>query len=108
MGVMAFTPMGNTVTFIAASTAPTPVQATSTTGSANQYLVQNPSAQTVFLGVGVAAANATANSANVTTTGAAIPLLPSTTQVFSFVPGAYFTGTASANSTVYITPGDGI
>jgi hypothetical protein len=35
-------------------------------------------------------------------------LLPSTTQVFSFVPGAYFTGTASSNSTVYITPGDGI
>ena len=108
MGIMAFSPMGNTVTFTAATSAPTPVQAVSSTTAANQYLVQNPSAQTVFLGGGSTAAAATSNSANVTTTGAAIPLLPNTTQVFSFVPGAYFTGTASANSTVYITAGDGL
>ena len=56
MGIMAFSPMGNTVTFTAATSAPTPVQAVSSTTAANQYLVQNPSAQTVFLGVGSTAA----------------------------------------------------
>lgn len=107
MGIMAFSPMGNTVVFTAASSAPTPVQAASSTTAANQYLVQNSGSVIVYLGVGNTAANATANSATVTTTGAAIPLLPYTTQIFSFVPGAYFTGTANANSAVYITAGDG-
>ena len=107
MGIMAFSPMGNTVVFTAASSAPTPVQAASSTTAANQYLVQNSGAFIVMLGVGSTAALATTNSANVTSTGLAIPLLPYTTQVFSFIPGAYFTGYCAATSQVYITPGDG-
>ena len=107
MGLQAFTPMGNTVTFLAASSAPAPVQGVSSTGGANQYLVQNSGAFIVMLGVGSTAALATTNSANVTSTGLAIPLLPYTTQVFSLIPGAFFTGYCAATSQVYITPGDG-
>ena len=103
-----FAQMGNTVVFTAAGTAPTPVQATSSTGAASQYLVQNTGTAVVFLGVGSSAANATANAATVSSTGQAIPLLPSTLQVLTFYPNAYFTGVSTASGAVYITPGDGV
>jgi hypothetical protein len=104
----AFTPFGNTVAFIASTAAPTPVQASTVGGSGNQYLIQNAGTATVFLGVGSTAALANAAAATVTSTGPSIPILPSTVQVLTFNTQAYFTGVASANSTVYITPGDGI
>jgi len=63
----------------------------------------------VFLGYGQDAANATTNANVVTTTGPSFPLLPSTDEILTFVPNAYFTGiTASGNATIYITPGDGL
>ena len=108
MGINAFTKTGNTVTFTAAVTAPTPVQCSSTTIGGNQYRVINNGTGLVFLGYGVDAANATTNSANVTSSGAAFPLLPGTDEILTFVPNAYFTGTSTTNSTVYITPGDGM
>jgi hypothetical protein len=50
MGIMAFTPMGNTVTFTAAVTPPTPVQAVSTTIGGTQYRVHNLGNNTYFTG----------------------------------------------------------
>jgi hypothetical protein len=108
MGINAFTKTGNTVTFTASATAPTPVQVTNTTIGGNQYRIINAGTTVVFLGYGVDSATATNNSANVTTNGAAFPLLPGTDEILTFVPNAYFTGTSTANATIYITPGDGV
>jgi hypothetical protein len=109
MGIQAFTKLGNTVVFTAATTAPAAVQAVSTTLGGNQYRIINPGSVTVFLGYGTTATEANTNAAIVTTTGAALPLLPGTDEILTFVPNAYFTGiTASGSTSVYITPGDGL
>jgi hypothetical protein len=108
MGINAFTKTGNTVTFTAGVSAPTPVQVTNTTIGGNQYRIINAGTSLVFLGYGTTAALATTNSANVTTTGNAFPLLAGTDEILTFVPNAYFTGTSTANATIYITPGDGV
>jgi hypothetical protein len=108
MGIQAFQKTGNTVVFTAGVSAPTPVQAVSTTLGGNQYRIINSGTTVVFLGYGVDAATATAASANVTSSGAAFPLLPGTDEILTFVPNAYFTGTSTSNATVYITVGDGM
>ena len=109
MGTQAFTKTGNTVTFLAATTAPTAIQAVSTTLGGNQYRIINAGSVTVFLGYGTDGTSANSNAAIITTTGTSIPLLPGTDEVLSFVPNAYFTGiTATSNATVYVTPGDGM
>jgi hypothetical protein len=109
MSTNAFTKTGNTVVFTAAVTAPTPVQALSTTLGGNQYRIINSGSVTVFLGYGVAATDATNSATVVTTTGPAYPLLAGTDEILSFVPNAYFTGiTGSSTAAVYITPGDGM
>ena len=105
----AFTKTGNTVAFIAATTAPSAVQAVSTTLGGNQYRIINSGTVTVFLGYGPDATGANSNATVVTTTGTAIPLLPGTDEILSFVPNAYFTGiTSSGSATVYVVPGDGL
>jgi hypothetical protein len=109
MGINAFTKSGNTVTFTAASTAPTPVQCASSTIGGNQYRIINAGTVTVFLGYGSTAADATSNAVQVTSSQASFPLLPNTDEILTFVPNAYFTGaTASGTASVYITPGDGL
>jgi len=109
MGLNAFQKTGNTVAFIAATTAPTPVQAVSTTLGGNQYRIINSGDKTVFLGYGSTAALANSAATVVTTSGEAIPLLPGTDEVLTFLPNAYFTGiTATGTATVYVTPGDGL
>lgn len=109
MGIQAFTKTGNTVVFTANTTAPTPVQALSTTLGGNQYRIINAGNVVVFLGYGVDTANATSNCAVVSTTGYSFPLLAGTDEILTFVPNAYFTGiTSSGSATVYITPGDGM
>jgi len=108
MGINAFTKTGNTVVFTAGVSAPTPVQVTNTTIGGNQYRIINAGTSIVFLGYGTTAAEATAASANVTTSGSAFPLLAGTDEILTFVPNAYFTGTSTANATIYITPGDGV
>ena len=108
MSTNLFTKTGNTVTFIANTSAPTPIQAVSTTLGGNQYRILNAGSVTVFLGYGDTAANATSNAAVVSTTGAAIPLLAGTDEILTFMPNAYFTGiTSSSTASIYITPGDG-
>lgn len=103
-----FTPSGNTVVFTAATTAPTPVQAVSTTLGGNQYRVLNAGSVTVFMGIGATAATANSAAVVVTSSNAAIPLLAGTDEILTFQPNAYFTGvTSSSSAVVYITPGDG-
>lgn len=109
MGIQAFTKTGNTVTFLAATTAPTAVQCSSTTLGGNQYRVINAGTGIVFLGYGATAAEANAAATVVSSTAPAFPLLPNTDEILTFVPNAYFTGiTAAGNATIYITPGDGL
>ena len=108
MGINAFCKTGNTVTFLAGVTAPTPVQCVSTTLGGNQYRIINSGTGIVFLGYGVDSATANSSASNVTSTGLAFPLLPSTDEILTFAPNAYFTGTSTANAVVYITPGDGV
>ena len=109
MSTNAFTRTGNTVVFLAAASAPTPVQCVSSTLGGNQYRIINAGSVTVFLGYGVVSSDASNNATVVTTTGPAYPLLAGTDEILTFVPNAYFTGiTATANASVYITPGDGM
>lgn len=107
MGIMPFTPMGNTVTFTAATTAPTPVQALSTTVGGTQYRVHNSGNVAIYIGFG-STANAATAMANTTPTGSTITMVPSSVEVFTFNANQYFTAvTASGSSVVYVTPGDG-
>ena len=109
MGLNAFTKTGNTVTFVANTSAPTPVQCLSTTLGGNQYRVINTGSITVFLGYGSTSAEAANNAVVVTSSQTAFPLLPSTDEILTFVPNAYFTAiSASGTATIYITPGDGL
>jgi len=103
-----FTPSGNTVVFTAAVTAPTPVQAVSTTLGGNQYRILNAGSVTAFLGVANTAAGATSNAVVATSSQTCLPLLAGTDEIITFLPNAYFTGvTGSSSAVIYITPGDG-
>jgi len=81
MSTQAFTKTGNTVVFTAATTAPSPVQAVSSTLGGSNYRIINSGSVTVFLGYGTTASDATNNSPVITTTGTAIPLLPGTDEI---------------------------
>ena len=107
MGIMAFTPMGNTVTFTAAATPPTPVQATSTIIGATQYRIHNQGAVVVYLGFG-ATANAATTMANTSVTGSTLTLMPNSVEVFTLNANQYFTGaTSTGTAVVTIVSGDG-
>jgi hypothetical protein len=108
MGIMAFTPMGNTVTFTAAVTPPTAVRATSSTNSGTQYRVHNAGSVVVYMGFGDSASAAT-TMANTTVIGSTLSLMPNSVEVFTMNANSYFTGaTASGTAVVTITPGDGM
>lgn len=107
MGIMPFTPQGNTVTFVAAVTAPTPVQASGTVVGATQYRVHNTGNVVVYLGFGPNAAAATA-MANTSIVGSTITLVGGGVEIFTLNANQYFTGaTASGTAIVTILPGDG-
>ena len=114
MGINAFTKMGNTVVFTAATTAPTPVQALSSSLGGNQYRIINAStSQGAFLSFGMTAAEAQTNCVIPTGAGAnstrTLYLLPNTDEVLTFAPNAYFTAITSTNTAdLYIVPGDGL
>lgn len=106
---LAFSPLGTTVSFTAASTVPTSAQAKSATGKQNsfQYRIVNSGTELVLLGVG--AADDAAKSAAASIAAGAIPLVPGAVEVLGFPAGSYFTGkTASGTSVVYVTPGEGL
>jgi hypothetical protein len=78
--------------------------------NAGQYRVINSGTNTVFLGTGPTAAIAEANAVApaVGVPSAAIVLVPGTVEVLRFATGTFFSGLASAATTVYIVPGQGI
>ena len=110
----AFVPLGNTVTFLANTTAPTPVQVVQ--GSANnvsfmQYRVFNSGTSLIFLGWGNTAATANTNAQVVSTTANTVPVLPGTLEILSLPCNTYMTAVVAANtstSQVYVTPGLGV
>lgn len=105
-----FQPMGKTITFTAATTAPTPVQCVSEgTNVSATYLVSNIGTGWVFMSVEPTTAQATANAVVPTSTPTrCIPLAPASQQTFTLPAGAYFSGIcASDTNVVYITPGYG-
>ena len=114
MGLNAFTVLGNTCKLTAATTAPTPIQVTSSTLGGNQYRIINLSGSvTAFLSYAQDSATATSNCVIPTGDGSnaknCIPILPNTDEILSFVPNGYFTAiTVSGTADIYITPGDGL
>jgi hypothetical protein len=108
MGIMAFTPMGNTVTFTAAASAPTPVRAVSTTVGGTQYRVHNTGNVVVYMGFGDTA-SAASTMANTSVVGSTLSLMPNSVEVFTLNGNIYLTGaTASGTAVVNVTPGDGM
>ena len=111
---IAFAPLGNTVVIPATTSASTGVQALVDARfdaqSTGQYRIINSSVNTVFLGIGptaaIAAANAVAPVAG--TPSAAIVLVPGAVEVLRFGREVFFSGLASAASTVYIVQGEGM
>jgi hypothetical protein len=111
---IAFAPLGETVVVAAAAVAPTGVQALVNSRfdaqSTGQYRIINSSANIVFMGVGSTAAIATANAVAPVagTPSAAIVLVPGAVEVLRFGRDSFFSGLASAASTVYIVQGEGM
>ena len=111
---IAFAPLGNTVVIPATTSASSGVQALVDARfdaqSTGQYRIINSSVNTVFLGIGptaaIAAANAVAPVAG--TPSAAIVLVPGAVEVLRFGREVFFSGLASAASTVYIVQGEGM
>jgi hypothetical protein len=110
----AYTVTGNTVKLTAATSAPTPVQCKSVTLGGNQYRVINASTtQGCFLSFAQDAATATSNcvipTGDGTNSSRTLYILPSTDEVITFVPNAYFTAITAANTAdLYISCGDGM
>ncbi len=111
---IAFNPQGKTVVIPAAAVAPTGVQALVDARfdaqSTGQYRIINSSANTVFLGVGSTAAIATTNAVApiAGTPSSAIVLVPGAVEILRFGREVFFSGLASAASTVYIVQGEGM
>ena len=111
---IAFNPQGNTVVIAAAAVAPAgvqvPVNNKFNAQETGQMRIVNASMNTVHLGVGptaaIAQANAVAAAAGVPAAG--IPLVAGAVEILRFPFGAYFSGVAAGDSTVYMTPGEGI
>jgi hypothetical protein len=106
-----FYQFGQTVTFTAGTSAPTPVQTSNVQQvdtNDQQYRIINSGSQVVYLGVGNTSALATSNATVISTTGNAIPLLPGTDEILSFTKNSYFTGiTSTGTAQIFITPGSG-
>lgn len=108
----AFVQIGNTVTFLANTAQPTPVQCTTSTSngiSYCQYRIFNSGTQLVFLGYSANSTTANNNAVVVATTAASLPVLPGSLEIISAPCNAYFTAiTSTSTSQIYITPGFGV
>lgn len=107
-----FQPLGKSHLLVAASPAPAPIQVSvdeNTTG-VGQYRIVNSGTNTVFLGVGATAAQATGRAAAIVAGSPSdtIVLVPGAVEILRFANNAYFTGFASGATNVYITPGQGL
>jgi hypothetical protein len=111
---IAFSPLGKTIVVAAAGTAPTGVQAPVyekfNPQATGQYRFVNAGTNTVFLGTGTSAAEATANAVAPVAgnPSPAIVLVPGAVEILRFNKDTYFSGLASGDTTVYVTPGQGI
>jgi len=111
---IAFSPLGETIVVAADATAPAGIQAIVYTKfdpqNAGQYRLVNAGTNTVFLGTGTSAAEATANAVApiAGNPSPAIALLPGAIEILRFNKDTYFSGLAAAATTVYITPGQGL
>jgi len=111
---IAFSPLGETIVVAADATAPAGIQATVYAKfdpqNAGQYRFVNAGTNTVFLGTGASAAEATANAVApiAGNPSPAIVLLPGAIEILRFNQSTYFSGLAAAATTIYITPGQGI
>jgi hypothetical protein len=111
---IAFAPLGKTVVVAAAASAPAgiqaPVYAKFDPQNAGQFRFINAGTTTVFLGTGTTATEATTNAVAPVagTPSSAIVLVPGAVEILRFNQETYFSGLASAATTVYITPGQGL
>ena len=108
----AFVPLGNTITFLANTAAPTAVQVVQS-GANNvsycQYRIYNSGNFLVFLGWGANASIANTNANVVISSSNSLPILPGTLEVVSLPANVFMTGiTSTSNSQVYVTPGLGV
>jgi hypothetical protein len=111
---IAFNPQGETVVVAAAAVAPAGVQAPVyekfNPQNAGQYRFVNAGTNTVFLGTGASASEATANAVAPVAgnPSPAIVLVPGAVEILRFNKDTYFSGLASGATTVYVTPGQGL
>jgi hypothetical protein len=111
---IAFSPLGETIVVAAAATAPAGIQAPVyqkfDPQNAGQFRFVNAGTNTVFLGTGASAAEATANAVAPVAgnPSPAVVLLPGAVEIIRFNKDTFFSGLAAAANTVYITPGQGI
>ena len=111
---IAFSPLGETIVVAADATAPAGIQAPIYTKfdaqNAGQYRFINTGTNTVFIGTGATAAEATANAVAPIAgdPSPAVVLLPGAIEILRFNQNTYFSGLAAAATTVYITPGQGL
>jgi len=111
---IAFGPLGETVVVAAAASPPSGVQALVASKfdaqSTGQYRIINSSNNFVFLGIGQTAAAAAANAVAPIAgdPSPAIVLAPGAVEVLRFGRVAFFSGLATAASTVYIVQGEGM
>jgi hypothetical protein len=114
MGINAFTYTGNTCILTAGTTAPTPIQVSSSTLGGNQYRISNQSSSVgCYLSYAMDSATALANCIIPTGAGAnstkTVYIAPLTVEIITFVPNAYFTANTSTGTAVLaIVPGDGL
>ena len=101
----AFQPLGLTVNFTGATSAPTAVQPGPSNVVNTNFRFVNSGSVTVFLGTGTTAALAGTAAA----VASAIPLLPGAVEIISYPAGTFFTGiTASGTAVIYVTQGQGL
>jgi heptaprenylglyceryl phosphate synthase len=111
---IAFSPLGETIVVAAAAVAPagiqSPVYQKFDPQNAGQFRFVNAGTDTVFIGTGASAAEATANAVAPVAgnPSPAVVLLPGSIEILRFNKDTYFSGLAAAANTVYITPGQGL
>jgi len=109
-----FAPFGETIVVAADAAAPAGIQAPVYVKldpqNAGQYRFVNAGTNTVFLGTGASAADATANAVApiAGNPSPAIVLLPGAIEILRFNQSTYFSGLAAGATTVYVTPGQGL
>lgn len=111
---IAFNPQGETIVVAAAAVAPAGIQASVyakfDAQATGQYRFVNAGTDTVFLGTGASASEATANAVApiAGNPSPAIVLVPGAVEIIRFTKDTFFSGLAAAATTVYVTPGEGL